>query len=103
MPVSLDEMMREIAPERRAEIETRAAALTADFRQSIDRADAADAESHSPLARAVSLKARTGQRCPESGVWRVEDNPSATAPITIDDAMPPHAGRTVTWVLVQYA
>ncbi len=37
MPVSLDEMMREVAPERRSEIETHAAALTADFRQRIGR------------------------------------------------------------------
>lgn len=102
MPVSLNEMMREIAPERRAEIEAQAAALTADFRQRIVRDDAAAVESR-PSGRTVGIKARTGQRCPESGVWRVEDNPSATAPIAIDDAMPPHAGQTVTWILVQYA
>ena len=102
MAVSLDEMMREIAPERRAEIEAQAAALTADFRQRIGRDDAATTGSR-PSGRPVGIKARTGQRCPESGVWRVENYPSATAPITMDDAMPHHAGQTVTWVLVQYA
>jgi hypothetical protein len=51
----------------------------------------------------IGTKARTGEICPESGVWKVEGSPSTTAPIAKGNRMPPHDGKAVTWVLIQYA
>lgn len=51
----------------------------------------------------IGTKARTGETCPESGVWRVEGTPTTTAPISKGNRMPPYGNRAVTWVLVQYA
>ena len=51
----------------------------------------------------IGTTARTGERCPESGVWRVVGQPSTTAPIARGNVMPPYRGQAVTWVLVQYA
>jgi len=51
----------------------------------------------------IGTRARTGEVCPESGVWRVEGNPSTTAPIAKGDRMPPYKDKAVTWRLVQYA
>ncbi|MBF0305451.1 MAG: hypothetical protein HQL41_07370 [Alphaproteobacteria bacterium] len=51
----------------------------------------------------LGTKARTGEKCPESGVWRVDGKPSTTAPISEGNRMPPYDGKAVTWVLVQYA
>jgi len=47
--------------------------------------------------------ARTGERCPESGVWAVVGNPTTTAPIAKRNVMPPYRGNAVTWRLQQYA
>ncbi|MFI6130060.1 hypothetical protein [Micromonospora sp. NPDC051141] len=51
----------------------------------------------------IGTTARTGERCPESGVWKVVGTPSTTAPIAKNNTMPPHGGRAVTWQLTQYA
>ncbi|WP_447931754.1 hypothetical protein [Sphingopyxis fribergensis] len=51
----------------------------------------------------VGTRARTGEACPESGVWKVEGTPSTTAPIAKGNRMPPYAGQAVVWVLIQYA
>ena len=51
----------------------------------------------------IGTKARTGEVCPESGVWKVDDSPSTTAPIAKGNRMPPYDGKAVTWVLSQYA
>ncbi len=99
MPVSLDEIMREIPPDRRAEIERKAAALAADHR--LRAGPGTEAPPPAPLRGSVGITVRTGQRCPESGIWRVENIPSATAPVAIHAVMPPYGNRTVTWVLVQ--
>lgn len=48
---------------------------------------------------AVGSTARTGERCPESGVWQVVGVPSTTAPIARGNVMPPYAGKSVTWRL----
>jgi hypothetical protein len=53
--------------------------------------------------RPIGTKARTGEKCPESGVWKSQDNPSTTAPIAKGNTMPPHNDKAVTWVLIQYA
>lgn len=44
--------------------------------------------------------ARTGENCPESGLWRVCSAPENQAGIREGDIMPPYQGRAVTWVLV---
>ncbi|ROS48784.1 hypothetical protein EDF21_3236 [Frigoribacterium sp. PhB118] len=51
----------------------------------------------------VGTTAKTGQRCPESGVWKVEGTPSTTAPIAKNNVMPPYAGKAVTWRLTRLA
>ncbi len=52
---------------------------------------------------AIGTRVRTGEVCPESGVWRSDDYPSTTAPIAKGNRMPPHNGQAVYWVLVSYA
>jgi hypothetical protein len=51
----------------------------------------------------IGTRAKTGETCPESGVWKVEGYPSTTAPISKGNRMPPYSGRAVVWVLYQYA
>lgn len=64
---------------------------------------------YSALAEALAGKkpigtiARTGETCPESGVWKSMDYPSTTAPIAKGNRMPPHNGRAVDWELIAYA
>lgn len=57
------------------------------------------ARSKAPLG----TTARTGEICPESGVWQVVGSPTTTAPIAKGNRMPPYGGRAVTWKLIQYA
>lgn len=57
------------------------------------------AQKHVP----IGTTAKTGERCPESGVWQSQDNPSTTAPIAYGNVMPPHNGKAVAWKLIQYA
>jgi hypothetical protein len=52
---------------------------------------------------AIGKTASTGQRCPESGVWKVMGSPSTTAPIAKHNVMPPYGGKAVTWKLIQLA
>lgn len=51
----------------------------------------------------LGTRAKTGEKCPESGVWKVVGNPSTTAPIAEGNTMPPYQGKAVTWELSQYA
>ncbi len=51
----------------------------------------------------LGTTARTGEKSPESGVWKVVGTPSTTAPIAKGNTMPPYAGKSVTWRLTQYA
>jgi hypothetical protein len=51
----------------------------------------------------IGTRVHTGEICPESGDWKVEGNPSTTAPIAKHNRMPPYGGRAVTWVLIRYA
>lgn len=51
----------------------------------------------------IGTEARTGQLCPESGVWTVVGNPTTTAPIAQGNRMPPHNNQAVTWQLISYA
>jgi hypothetical protein len=43
-------------------------------------------------------KARTGEPCPESGVWVVDGEPSTSIAISKGDRMPAVARKRVIWV-----
>ena len=52
----------------------------------------------------IGTKRKTGELCPESGVWEVDDPiDSTTAPIAEGNRFPPYKGKAVTWILIQYA
>jgi hypothetical protein len=51
----------------------------------------------------IGTRVGTGHTCPESGVWKVEGTPTTTAPIAKGNKMPPYGGKSVIWILVQYA
>ncbi|MEQ3552884.1 hypothetical protein WIS52_20650 [Pseudonocardia nematodicida] len=51
----------------------------------------------------IGTTARTGQRCPESGVWKVVGTPTTTAPIAENNVMPPYRQQAVTWRLERHA
>jgi hypothetical protein len=51
----------------------------------------------------VGTTAKTGEICPESGVWEVVGTPSTTAPIAKGNKMPPYDGKAVVWKLIQTA
>ena len=51
----------------------------------------------------IGTTARTGEKYPESGIWKVIGSPSTTAPIAKGNTMPPYGGKAVTWKLIQYA
>lgn len=51
----------------------------------------------------IGTTARTGQTCPESGVWKVVSEPTTTAPIAKGNVMPPYRNQAVTWQLIAYA
>ena len=51
----------------------------------------------------VGTTAKTGEICPESGVWKVVGFPVTTAPIAKGNKVPPYGGASVTWQLIQLA
>ncbi|TWI78002.1 hypothetical protein IQ13_4246 [Lacibacter cauensis] len=51
----------------------------------------------------IGTTARTGEKCPESGIWKVQGTPSTTAPIAKGNTMPPYDGKAVIWILIQLA
>ena len=51
----------------------------------------------------VGRVARTGDICPESGVWKSLDFRPTTAPIARGNSMPPHDNAAVDWQLIQLA
>lgn len=55
------------------------------------------------MALPVGTTARTGEICPESGVWQVVGTPTTTAPIAKSNRMPPYANKAVTWKLIRLA
>ena len=46
---------------------------------------------------------KTGEKCPESGIWKSMDSPSTTAPISKNKTFPPHNNKAVKWKLIHYA
>ena len=51
----------------------------------------------------IGTRVGTAQSCPESGVWKVDGYPTTTAPIAKGNRMPPYDGKSVIWILIQYA
>jgi hypothetical protein len=51
----------------------------------------------------LGTTARTGERCPESGIWEAQSSPSTTAPIAKGNVMPPYNNKAVTWKLIRHA
>jgi hypothetical protein len=51
----------------------------------------------------LGTKCKTGEHCPESGVWKVVGTPSTTAPIAEGNVIPPYDKKAVTWELIEYA
>lgn len=56
-------------------------------------------QTKSPIGTTV----RTGETCPESGVWEVVGYPTTTAPIAKGNRVPPYRDQAVTWRLIRYA
>jgi hypothetical protein len=55
------------------------------------------------MKKPIGTTARTGEKCPESGVWKVEGTPSTTAPVAEGNVFPPYGGKAVIWKLIAYA
>lgn len=55
------------------------------------------------MRKPIGTTVRTGENCPESGVWKVEGYPSTTAPIARGNRIPPYNNKAVTWRLSAYA
>jgi hypothetical protein len=51
----------------------------------------------------IGTTRKTGQKCPESGIWKVVGNPTTTAPIAEGNTFPPYSGKSVSWKLIQHA
>jgi len=54
------------------------------------------------MTKPIGTTARTGEACPESGVWQPLGY-STTAPIAKGNRMPPYDGKAAAWKLIQYA
>jgi len=51
----------------------------------------------------IGTEAKTGQKCPYSGIWEVIGETTTTAPISVGNIMPPYKDKGVTWKLIQRA
>ena len=54
------------------------------------------------MRKPIGATAKTGEVCPESGVWKPKSS-EQTAPIAKGNRMPPYGGQAVVWVLIAYA
>jgi len=55
------------------------------------------------MKKPIGTTAKTGQKCPESGVWKAIGSKTTTAPIAVGNTMPPYANKGVTWKLIKHA
>ncbi|MFD2826475.1 hypothetical protein ACFSYG_08320 [Leeuwenhoekiella polynyae] len=55
------------------------------------------------MKKPIGTIAKTGEKCPESGVWKVTSLPTTTAPISKGNTMPPYNNKGVNWKLIQHA
>ena len=46
---------------------------------------------------------KTGQKCPESGIWEAQSKPIDTIPLSKGETFPPHNGDSTYWKLISYA
>lgn len=53
------------------------------------------------MRKPIGTRARTGESCPESGVWKTLSTPSTKAPFAVNNRMPPYNGVAVTWELIR--
>lgn len=52
------------------------------------------------MSKPIGTTARTGEACPESGLWKPA-NGTTTATISKGERMPPYNGQATTWTLTQ--
>lgn len=50
----------------------------------------------------LGTRRRTGEVCPETGVWKAMEPTSPPSPLKRGDILPPYTGKRVTWMLVHY-
>lgn len=55
------------------------------------------------MRKPIGTTAKTGEVCPESGVWQVVGPNTTIAPIAKGNKIPPYGGKAVVWKLVNYA
>lgn len=55
------------------------------------------------MKKPIGTTAKTGENCPESGVWKVAGTPTTEAPIAEGNKMPPYKDKGVTWKLIRHA
>lgn len=49
----------------------------------------------------IGMTARTGEKCPKSGVWKVVGTPETiTTSVSRGNKMPPNEKKPVTWRLI---
>ncbi|WP_353780114.1 hypothetical protein [Winogradskyella sp. 3972H.M.0a.05] len=51
----------------------------------------------------IGTTRRTGEKCPESGVWESQDGYSDEIPLSKNETFPPNRKKAVTWKLIRYA
>lgn len=55
------------------------------------------------MALPLGTTGKTGETCPESGVWQAQSTPSTTIPLAKGNQFPPYDNKAVTWKLIRYA
>lgn len=55
------------------------------------------------MAAPLGTTGKTGETCPESGVWQSQTSPSTTIPLAKGNRFPPYNNQAVTWKLIRYA
>lgn len=49
----------------------------------------------------LGMTARTGEKCPKSGVWKAMGTPeTVTLSVSRGNRMPQHANKSVSWKLI---
>ena len=51
----------------------------------------------------IGTTKKTGEVCPESGIWKTTGTPSTTAPIAKGNKFPPYLKKSAVWKLITYA
>ena len=54
------------------------------------------------LGLGLGKRARSGERCPASGVWRAMTTPSTTVSLAEGSNMPTFSGKSVNWLLTKH-